>query len=162
MNCRISRQNKLTSRQQDAVAQVRADRDKTLVAMHALERALAAAAPGRQQEWADNVLTALEKLETTLEEQTGNGDRSDSLLSDIEQLDPRFSYRVSQLRQQLEDIRRTAASLRMQLRQPSETPPDYADIRQRLAWLLTALRHHRAREIDLMFEAYNLDLGQVD
>ena len=28
------------------------------------------------------------------------------------------------------------------------------DVRQRLAWLLTALRHQRARESDLIYEAY--------
>jgi len=30
----------------------------------------------------------------------------------------------------------------------------FPDVRQRLAWLLTALRHQRARESDLIYEAY--------
>jgi hypothetical protein len=31
---------------------------------------------------------------------------------------------------------------------------DFADMRQRIAWLLTAFRHQRARESDLIYEAY--------
>ena len=38
---------------------------------------------------------------------------------------------------------------------------DFADIRQRLAWVLTALRHQRARESDLIYEAY-YDAFHVD
>jgi hypothetical protein len=35
-----------------------------------------------------------------------------------------------------------------------DTDPDVADLRQRLAWLLGSLRHQRARESDLIYEAY--------
>jgi hypothetical protein len=42
---------------------------------------------------------------------------------------------------------------------------DFADVRQRLSWLLGALRHQRARESDLIYEAYydafNTDLGSA-
>jgi len=31
---------------------------------------------------------------------------------------------------------------------------DFTDIRQRLAWVLSGLRHQRARESDLVYEAY--------
>ena len=47
-------------------------------------------------------------------------------------------------------------SMRTELAKPDEDDgTDYADIRQRLAWLLTALRHQRARESDLIYEAYD-------
>ena len=35
-----------------------------------------------------------------------------------------------------------------------EAMVDFADVRQRLAWILTGLRHQRARESDLIYEAY--------
>ena len=44
--------------------------------------------------------------------------------------------------------------MRAELAKPDDDDTDYADIRQRLAWLLTALRHQRARESDLIYEAY--------
>jgi len=46
------------------------------------------------------------------------------------------------------------ASLRRELGAPAETAVDFADLRQRLAWILTGLRHQRARESDLIYEAY--------
>jgi hypothetical protein len=40
-------------------------------------------------------------------------------------------------------------------------PSDFADLRQRVAWVLTALRHVRARESDLLYEAY-YDAFRID
>lgn len=147
---------------QDAVAQSRADRDQTLAAIHALDHALATAAPGREQLWLQEVLSCLRTLEDALSGQGARGDDADGLLTDIAQMEPRFEIRVRQLREQLADIRRTAASLRSQMAESADFHPDYADIRQQLNWMLTKLRHYRARETDLIFEAYNLDIGQGD
>jgi hypothetical protein len=44
--------------------------------------------------------------------------------------------------------------MRAELAKPDDDGTDFADVRQRLAWLLTALRHQRARESDLIYEAY--------
>ena len=46
--------------------------------------------------------------------------------------------------------------MRLELAKPddNDNDNDYADVRQRLSWLLTALRHQRARESDLIYEAY--------
>ncbi len=51
-------------------------------------------------------------------------------------------------------LRQAIVSIRSELAAPDEAGSDYADIRQRLSWILTALRHHRARESDLIYEAY--------
>ncbi len=159
----LNRQDRLGSQpHRDAVARSRADRDRTLAAMHALEHMLGAAAPGRERAWKQEVLAALHALESAMQDQDASGEQAESLLSEILQIDPRFEFRVTQLRRQLSDLRRTAASLRSQLEQPSDATPDYADIRQRLDGLLTALRHYRAQETDLIFEAYNVDIGPVD
>lgn len=39
-----------------------------------------------------------------------------------------------------------------------QEPIDYADIRQRITWLLASLKHHQARGADLVYEAYGLDI----
>jgi hypothetical protein len=51
-------------------------------------------------------------------------------------------------------LRQTITSIRAELAKPDDDSTDFADVRQRLAWLLTALRHQRARESDLIYEAY--------
>jgi len=71
--------------------------------------------------------------------------------------------RVRGLRTQYGQLRRAITSACAELEEPSEQDTDFADVRQRLAWTLTALRHQRARESDLIYEAYydafDVDLG---
>ena len=40
--------------------------------------------------------------------------------------------------------------------------PNFSDIRQRAAWLLSALRHHQAQEADLIFETFYTGIGTGD
>ena len=57
------------------------------------------------------------------------------------------------MRLQYQQIRHSLESLRRELDEAAG-PADYADMRQRLGWVLTGLRHQRARESDLIYEAY--------
>jgi hypothetical protein len=128
------------------------DRDRTLAAVHRLEEALAAPGPGRTESWRSEVAAALEELEAATRDEEANAARPDSLLSDIARNQPRLRHRVHGLRTQYAHVRDTIAQLRAELAvDDSET--DIADVRHRLAWPLTALRHQRARESDLMYEA---------
>ncbi len=132
----------------------RDDHDRTLVAMHELERALGAAAPGRESSWRAAVLAALVVLDEATDDEYTNAADPDSLLADIKRTQPRLRTRVRGLRTQYGYLRQTITSMRAELAKPDDDGTDYADIRQRLAWLLTALRHQRARESDLIYEAY--------
>jgi hypothetical protein len=132
----------------------RDDHDRTLAAMHHLEDALDAAAPGRESSWRAAVLAALVVLDETTDDEYTNAANPDSLLSDIKRTQPRLRTRVRGLRTQYGHLRQAITSMRAELAKPDDDGTDYADIRQRLAWLLTALRHQRARESDLIYEAY--------
>jgi hypothetical protein len=65
------------------------DQDRTLDAVHRLEAALSAAAPGREAPWRDSVLDALSVLETATTEEASNARQPDSLLSDLARTQPR-------------------------------------------------------------------------
>lgn len=133
------------------------DHSATLDAVHRLEAALAVAAPGREKSWRDDVLGALATLEGAMLVESVNAARPDSLLSDIKRTQPRLRSRVRGINMQYRQLCDALGSLRHELdptKGESSPPPDFADIRQRLAWLLTALRHQRARESDLIHEAY--------
>jgi hypothetical protein len=140
-----------------------ADQDRTLAAMHQLEAALSEPAPRREATWHEGVLAALAVLDAATTDEYENAERPDSLLSDIKRTQPRLRTRVRGVRAQYRQIREAIASLRGELESGSGTA-DFADVRQRLAWVLTALRHQRARESDLIydayFEAFNIDLDQ--
>lgn len=131
-----------------------ADQDRTFAAIHALEAALASAAPGRERAWRDAVLATLEVLDDATADEQANASRPDSLLSDIQRTQPLLRNRARGVRLQYRQLCEQITSLRRELREYEGDEVDYADLRHRLAWLLTALRHQRARESDLIYEAY--------
>ena len=131
-----------------------ADQDRTLAAMHALEAVLGTAAPGRQPDWQEAVLSALAVLGEATTEEAANAERPDSLLSDIARTQPRLRNRVRGARLQYRQLQDALVGLRQELGEHSEAASDFSDTRQRLGWLLTSLRHLRARESDLIYEAY--------
>ena len=130
------------------------DQDRTLAAIHRLEAALAEAAPGREGPWFEDVLGALSELEAVTAEELANAGRPDSLLSDLARNQPRMRNRARALRLQYAQLRDTISGLRQELGGSGEARVDFADVRQRLGWVLTGLRHQRARESDLIYEAY--------
>ena len=131
-----------------------ADHDRTLDAVHQLEAALSDAAPLREGPWHRAVLEALSLLDTATAEEAENAQRPDSLLSDLARTQPRLRNRARAIRLQYAKVRKTIVELRRELEEDQDPAIDYADVRQRLGWLLTALRHQRARESDLIYEAY--------
>jgi hypothetical protein len=143
-----------SSEQRSGLESRRADQDRTLEAVHRLEAVLSEAAPGREEEWRSAVREALVVLEAAAAEEQDNAERPDSLLSDLAHNQPRLRNRARALRLQYAKVRDTIASLREELERHKDADVDYADVRQRLGWVLTALRHQRARESDLIYEAY--------
>ena len=160
---REDRTREFSPEQRTAVAARQADYDRTLTTVHDLEAALAAAAPHREGPWRSEVQAALDALAAATADEERNATQPDSLLSDIARTQPRLRNRVRGLRAQYRNARETIDALRQEL---ATTGPelDVADLRQRLAWMLTALRHQRARESDLIYEAYyeafNRDIEQ--
>ena len=154
-----------TPREEAAFAGSRAGRDATLAALRRLEAAAGMAGAGREARWLGQVVTDLHRVEAAVAAEREESARPDSLLSMLAQDYPRrFSSRIRQLREQLDDIGRTITSLRAQLESsssPDETI-DVADLRRRINWLADAIRHRQARETDLVYEAIRLDLGRAD
>lgn len=149
------RPGRFTSDQRNGLRARRRDQDRTLEAMHRLEAALAEAAPRREVRWKAAVLGALGDLDAATAEEQANAERPDSLLADLARTQPRLRNRARAVRLQYRKVRDAIADLRHELEAHGDDEAiDYADLRQRLGWLLTALRHQRARESDLIYEAY--------
>lgn len=136
-----------------------ADQDRTRAAIHQLEAALIAAAPRREGPWRDAVRDALVVLDEVTTQEVRNAAEPDSLLSDIARTQPRLRNRVRGLRAQYQQVLDTIAALRPEL-EGRAGEIDVSDLRQRLAWLLAALRHQQARESDLIYEAYYEAFGR--
>ncbi len=132
----------------------RADQDRTLAAIQRLEEALGTAAPGREAAWRGEVLAALAVLDEATASEEENARRPDSLLADIRRTQPRLRPRVRGVQVQYGQLRDRITALRQELGDEGELFTDFADVRLRVASLLTAFRHQRARESDLIYEAY--------
>jgi hypothetical protein len=145
-----------------ALAENRSDRERSLHALHELELRAGSPAPGREAQWLGQVLHSLDTLEEMLATQHENSADCDSMLSDIQRDQPRLHNRVVQLRRDYRDLHEAVRRLHTQL---EATPPDdihFADVRQQLDRLATEIRYQRAREADLVYEAFNVDLGTGD
>lgn len=143
-----------TDAQRQTLGNRQGDQDRTLAAMHRLEAALESAAPGREQSWQVDVFTALVILYEVALDAAKSADEPDSLLSDIARNQPRLRNRVRGIRIQYLQLQDVTRALMRELQQAHDSPLDVADLRHRLASVLNALRHVRARESDLIYEAY--------
>jgi DNA repair ATPase RecN len=153
---------KTHTREAFALATSRADRNRSLDALHELELHAGSPSPGREQEWLRHACAALAALEQVLESQHTNSSDAESTLSDIERDEPRLRNRVVQLRRDYAALHAATRRLRAQLEVTPPSPGHIVDARQRLDRLATELRYQRAREADLVYEAYTVDLGAGD
>lgn len=143
--------------------QARAEHDALFDAIRCLEAALASAAPGREPEWNQRVLEKLRIVVDLLDEHARSAEAADGVLAMIGDAQPRPLHRVERLRREHIDLLERARALRRQIEHhgPDELP-NFRDTRRRTAWLLNALRHHRAAATDLIFEAFDTDIGVGD
>ncbi len=148
---------------ESAMRSSRDDRARMLRAMSALESALAAGAVSRQVAWQRRVMAALRVLEDAMESQTKELDSGQGVLAMILEQAPRFERPVLQLRDHYADLVRQIQTLRKQFGSTDDRDAqNVAEIRQRLSWLLTAIRHFQARESDLLQDAFQVDIGVGD
>ena len=95
--------------------------------------------------------------------QEGNSTPDEGLLAAIEHDEPRLRRRVAELRQRYRAVQEDVTALNRQLdtiKAPDKI--DVTDIRQKLERIASELRYQRARETDLVYEAYAVDLGEGD
>lgn len=150
-------------RGEDLARQTRSEHDALLVAMHQLEAALAAAAPGREHCWIDRVRENLSGVQSALERHVASAEGEEGLFAEIDLTRPTLIRSAERLRREHVDLVQQAEALRRQVAHygPEERPA-FEIIRQQAARLLEALRHHQAREADLIFESLYTDIGAGD
>lgn len=143
---------RFTDQQRQGLGERQGDQDRALAAMHRLEAALESPTFGREDDWRADVLVALTVLHTVSAEAADEATRPDSLLSDVAWNQPRLRNRVRGIPAQYRRLRDTLDAIVSE--QSHGAHVDFADLRNRLAWILSAMRHVRARESDLIYEAY--------
>lgn len=153
-----------TQRQSTLSRGTREEHDALLVAIHRLEAALAAAAPGREHEWGARVRDDLRLVQEALERHITSAESLDGLFAEID-LNPHMTGRVEQLRKDHAKLLRQVSDLQEEVEQfwcVEWTTPDFGAVRKHAADLLRALRKHQAQEADLIFETFYTDIGAGD
>lgn len=130
-------------------------------AMAALETVVAG--PSSRQGWLREVEASLVDLRKALDAHIEEVEGPDGLLAEIMESTPRLASDVEILRQEHRELV-TALIRAEEISQAVEIDPAYDPLRLRRAvtTLLGRLTLHRQRGSDLVFEAYNVDIGAAD
>jgi ATP phosphoribosyltransferase regulatory subunit HisZ len=146
---------------QSHITQSRDDRAGTLSATHLVERLAEAAGPNRPGEWRDDLLVALDDLASSLYDQFRRSAGDDGLLAQLIIEAPNLAPSVNQLRAAQSNLLAELDDLRQDLSDLARTV-DVAVVRGRVSELTRQIRELRAWEVDLVYEALDLDLGTGD
>jgi hypothetical protein len=133
--------------------------------MSALEHALAGPAPGRTTGWAQRVQAALAGLSDDFRAHIDVAEGPDGLHQAVLSTAPRLANAVTRLGRDHQRLRALIDGLLAEVGDlataPAEPCADAAvdQVRQRATALLRQLVRHRQRGADLVFEAYEVDIG---
>ncbi len=140
-------------------ARRRADLHGALVEV---ERAISRPAVGREPEWTKEVVIRLETLAHAIDEHIEITERHGGLYDEICSIAPHLSGKVDRLRAEHPDLRSQAHQLvdRLGGGVGDDWPLEAA--RDDLQRLLGRIVRHRQLGSDLVWEAYNLDIGGIE
>ena len=144
----------------EETARRRADLHAALVEV---EEAISSPAVGREADWAKEVIGTLEELGHTIAEHIEVTERPEGLYDEITHRAPRLSTKIERLKEEHPAMRDGTIELIAKLQTVGigdEWPLEEA--RDDLQRLLGKIVRHRQLGADLVWEAYNLDIGGVE
>ncbi len=135
---------------------VRAAQVRRVELKHALSDVeVAAAAPAADANWRGALVESLEQLKLAIEQHAEEVEGTDGLLDEIVVAAPRLHKRVTQLRREHAVlIGQTLAAITT-----TRTAHEAGEVRAEVLDVLFALARHRQDGSDLVYEAYNIDIG---
>jgi hypothetical protein len=138
--------------------EIRRRRSELRESMAALEHALAAPSAAGTASWAERVLAALLELSGDLREHVAITEGADGLYQDLKRHAPRLTGPVALLTREHAVIIGRIEALFTVL-DVAEEGPDIDQVRRIGTEVLAALMRHRQRGAELVFEAYDVDIG---
>ncbi|MBK9179869.1 MAG: hypothetical protein IPM45_09945 [Acidimicrobiales bacterium] len=148
----------------EAVVEARRTRDEVHEAMVGLEQAIAAPAAGRGGDWAADVDAQLVALRRELVDHVEVTEGPDGLFAEVIEHAPRLNHAVDRLRTDHGTLLDVLDGERKRLAALGDDPSgdDLGAAREGLLGLLALLARHRQRGADLVYEAYEVDVGPAD
>jgi hypothetical protein len=132
-------------------------------AVHGLERAIIRPAPRRECRWAAAVAVALRGICRAIADHRDSVEADDGLLAAIARSLPCAEYRIARLREMHRALLFEAEGLLRDVDCMSDGDClGAAAIRRRAVALMDAVRFDQAHEVDLVYEAFELDVWAFD
>jgi hypothetical protein len=127
-----------------------------------LEEEISSPARGRVPDWAGSVAKALTGLGHAFDDHIDITERPGGLYEEILESSPRMAGQVRRLRDEHPVIRESIRSELDRLSGPVADDWPLDDVRDDLQRLMGQVVRHRQRGADLVWEAYNLDIGGAE
>jgi hypothetical protein len=144
----------------EEAAHRRADLHHALIEV---ERAISRPAIGREAGWTKQVVLHLENLARTIDEHIEVTERPEGLYDEITHKAPRLSNKIERLRAEHPDMRESTTQTIAKLRASGVGETwSLEEARDDLQRLLGKIVRHRQLGADLVWEAYNLDIGGIE
>lgn len=143
---------------EDLLEELRRHRSELRESMSALEAAMAAPAVSDTRRWAERVHVATVELAGDFREHVGITEAPDGLYREVLDTSPRLSGAVAALTHEHVLIRGQLDGLLTRVSSP-DAVDDVDRVRDLGTALLGRLVRHRQRGADLVFEAYEFDIG---
>ncbi|MEM7324476.1 MAG: hypothetical protein AAF531_15410 [Actinomycetota bacterium] len=139
---------------------VRSRREALYEAVVGLEDALATPV-GDGQKWRLRVTMAVEHAKSRIEEHAVQTEAKGGFLDRVVVEEPRLHKRVTQLKVDHERLEKEVDALRIAIYdvEDAEVPGQANDLRNQAIDLLGQMTRHRQRGADLIYEAYQVDIG---
>jgi hypothetical protein len=142
----------------DAARQRRIELHDALVAA---EEAISRPAPGREADWAGDVTKAMLRLRDSFDEHIRVAEEAEGLYDEILERAPHLAGKVARLKDEHPRIRADAGVEidRLDAASAAGNDRDVDEVRDDLQRFLGKVVRHRQHGADLVWEAYNLDIG---
>jgi hypothetical protein len=143
----------------DDLDEVRQRRDALLRVVASLEAAMAT--PAGDARWPERLAEALSGLQATLEEHVTATEAPGGIFDEVRDRAPRLVNQVDRLVDEHVTITADAQRLMDRLSgvRVERSPEETTSIREEALELLAAIVRHRHLGADLLYEAYNVDVG---
>jgi len=143
-----------------ALEAARARRGDLHRALLDLEQALAGAARGRAQAWADSVRATLVRVREAFTAHVDVTEGTDGLYQEVRAQAPRLSGAVDRLQHEHAEIANALAEVDNRLDDSMSDADGWVEsIRDAAITLMGLLVRHRQRGADLVYEAYDVEIG---
>ncbi len=143
-----------------ALEEARRRRAELRDAVYRVEQAISGPAAGRIPEWVKGVRHAVDGLRGSFEEHVLVTERPGGLYDEVRERAPWLATKLARLQQEHPEIQRAIREMldRLDAHEPDGDWP-LEEARDDLQRLLGKVVRHRQHGADLVWEAYNLDIG---